>query len=595
MKKQFETAGDVREVDLLAAFVDLWRRKTTGAISFSRPGASASFGLAGGEAVSVTSSEARFESAAILVRAGKLDAAALEQLAASEGSDGALAALQAGILTKREWRWGEKIRAIEVLTDLLGWPDGRYYFDADARPAAGEFTVAIPRLLLELFLRSRDRNLVEHQLGASDTALVRSPDFEREFATFGLTADAESVVRLIDGQATAQEISRAAPADEFAVRKLLAALTTLGLIRAEGGPRESGPEQGQPAGAGAATGLSHSEPSEADRVPDWPATELPLSATAGEKAGEVPAAGGGDFEPEGREIGAAHAPIDSSIANREESGSRRTTAFDFDPVPPSALEAFSLPGASGASPPAPPMERSRPAAADAGPAAYDPMPAESESDTSPGRSGVGPGTVFGWLLAILVVVVGAVLFFRSGPVSSSRKAAEPTAAAPTRAVPTIAPPEAATAPPVSGGAAPTGLPVRAAPGGPAAATGPGARTATARPSSPLESASAPQSTDGPAEWTARAARDKKRLGAESRTQYSIQLELACEVPTLAEAWKYDRPVGTLWLLTTPHGARECFRVLWGRYPTLEAARRAKRGVPAFFETGSNHPAVVSVR
>ena len=587
MKKQFETAGEVRDVDLLAAFVDLWRRKASGAISFSRPGASASLGLAGGDVVSVTSSEARFESAAILVRAGKLDAAALEQLAASEGSDGALAALQAGILTKREWRWGEKIRAIEVLTDLLVWPDGRYYFDADARPAAGEFTVAIPRLLLELFLRSRDRNLVEHQLGAPDAALVRSPDFEREFATFGLTADAESVVRLIDGRATAEEISSAAPADEFAVRKLLAALTTLGLVRPEGGRRESAPEQGQPA-VGAAAGLSRSEPFAESRFPDWRATELSPSAAGGEVAGEMSAETPRDFEPEGREVGAAPAPVESWAAGRKDSSSRPSTEFAFDPVPPSALEAFSLPGAPEASSPAPPMERG----ADSGAAGYDSAPAEPEIDTPPGRSGVGPGTVFGWLLAILVLVVGAVLFFRSGSVTSSP---EPAAAAPTYAAPTSAPPAAATAPPLSRGAAPTALPVRAAAGGPAAATGPGARTATARPSSPVPSASPPQATDGRAEWFARAARDKKRLAAESRTRYSIQLELACEVPSLSEAWKHDRPAGTLWLLTAPHGARDCFRVLWGRFPTLEAARRAKRGIPRFFETGSNHPAVVSVR
>src|SRR5207253_2077967 len=98
-----------------------------------------------------------FESSAILVRAGKLDAAALERLSVPEGTDGALAALQAGILTRREWRWGEKIRAIEVLADLLGWNDGKYYYDSEARPQAGDFTLTIPRLVLELFLRSRDR------------------------------------------------------------------------------------------------------------------------------------------------------------------------------------------------------------------------------------------------------------------------------------------------------------------------------------------------------------------------------------------------------------------------------------------------------
>src|SRR5512132_844209 len=231
MKTQFGTAGDVRDVDLLAAFVAFWRERTSGVVSFVRAGGTAVFSLADGEVVSVSSSEPRFESAAILIRAGKLEAPALERLGVPEGSDGALAALQAGILTKREWRWGEKIRAIEILADLLSWNDGKYYFDAEAHPAAGDFSLAIPRLLLELFLRSRDRHFVDHQLGHTNVPLARSEEFDREFTTFGLTADAESVARLIDGRATADEIAATAPADEFAVRKLLAALCTLGLVR----------------------------------------------------------------------------------------------------------------------------------------------------------------------------------------------------------------------------------------------------------------------------------------------------------------------------------------------------------------------------
>ena len=100
---------------------------------------------------------------------------------------------------------------------------------------------------------------------------------------------------------------------------------------------------------------------------------------------------------------------------------------------------------------------------------------------------------------------------------------------------------------------------------------------------------------GRASWNARAARDKKRLGAEKATRYAIQLELACETPSLAEAWKHDRPAGTMWLLATDHGGRECFKVLWGRYPTLEAAKKAKGRTPAFFQTATNHPAVVRVQ
>ncbi|MDQ2869536.1 MAG: hypothetical protein M3S32_02250, partial [Acidobacteriota bacterium] len=99
---------------------------------------------------------------------------------------------------------------------------------------------------------------------------------------------------------------------------------------------------------------------------------------------------------------------------------------------------------------------------------------------------------------------------------------------------------------------------------------------------------------GRSEWLARAARDRARLKSGRATRYAIQLELACEVPSLADAWKHDRPAGSMWLLTSRHGSRDCFRVLWGRYRTLEAARRAKSGIPSFFSTPGNHPAVVSV-
>src|SRR4029453_1365969 len=95
---------------------------------------------------------------------------------------------------------------------------------------AGEFRLTIPRLVLELFLRSRDRGLVLPHLRGADVPLVRDSRFEAEFAPFGLTDDAESVVRLIDGESTAADIAAGAPAEAFAVEKLLAALGKLGLV-----------------------------------------------------------------------------------------------------------------------------------------------------------------------------------------------------------------------------------------------------------------------------------------------------------------------------------------------------------------------------
>jgi hypothetical protein len=100
---------------------------------------------------------------------------------------------------------------------------------------------------------------------------------------------------------------------------------------------------------------------------------------------------------------------------------------------------------------------------------------------------------------------------------------------------------------------------------------------------------------GRSEWLARAQADRRKLDADRRIRYAIQLELVCEMPSLTEAWKHDRPSGSMWLLKVSHGGRDCFRVLWGRFPSIEAARRAKSGIPPFFTTATNHPAVVAVR
>jgi septal ring-binding cell division protein DamX len=95
-------------------------------------------------------------------------------------------------------------------------------------------------------------------------------------------------------------------------------------------------------------------------------------------------------------------------------------------------------------------------------------------------------------------------------------------------------------------------------------------------------------------WLDRAARDRKRAGANPKARFAIQLELACEIGSLVDAWKHDQPAGTMWLLDTPFQGRTCFRVLWGRYPNRDAARRALSSVPAFFATPRNRPIVTAI-
>ena len=94
---------------------------------------------------------------------------------------------------------------------------------------------------------------------------------------------------------------------------------------------------------------------------------------------------------------------------------------------------------------------------------------------------------------------------------------------------------------------------------------------------------------------ARAERDKRDLSKRRDVRYAVQLELACELETLQKAWNWDRPSGTIWLLTTSFHGRTCFRVLWGRYGSLAEAREARTRVPEFFTAPGNRPTIVSVR
>ena len=726
MRSHFEAEGQIRGTDLLGALVALWREGASGTLQFSRSGATAGFDVAAGDVVRTASSDPRFDTAAILVRAGKLDQPTLDRLPVGEGADRAAVALQTGVLTRREWRWGEKIRAVEVLSDLLTWLEGDYWFFRTGAQGSADFRLTIPRLILELFLRSRDRNLVLHYLGGADVPLARAATFDAEFPSFGLTADAESVVQLIDGERTAEEIASEAPADAFAVEKLLAALVTLGLVHPEFAPGEE------------RTAVSSTSPVE-EPLPE--ATEEPSRAFS-----EGPAAASADAEreaeQEGREIREEEErvaeeeveeneeveeeeprgierrppqqPADADLRKPQEPETSAAAAASFESLPANVADDEAERGLAGGSyeegsfperyddrmdedddEPEPGdedsglgdqeldhdrfrAEESERADEDEGRYALDEdRHAEEEvgerpvrPDTAAGapadllgldEGGAAPSSPFDrpldattgvgmgdrprprsiaagiWVLAGLAVAVLAVLVWRSretgpgegaarlgaGPapsptpiqlsatVSAPLGAAAPTAAAeapmpsptPMRIGPTAAPlPAAASgARPAAGGAgpAPTPAPARAATSArPAAPTAhPPAAAAERRAAAPTipppPKPKAGAASEGSRQtWLDRAERDRRRYG---KARYAIQLELACEVTSLVDAFQHDRPAGSMWLLATPFQGRTCFRVLWGRYNSRQEAARGLSRAPAFFSTAQNHPAVVSIR
>jgi hypothetical protein len=672
MRGVFESEGDIRSVDLLTGLVALWREKAGGALRFSRPGTTAGFDLVEGEVVATLSSQAQFDTAAILARAGKLDPAAVGRLTVPEGGDAAAAAMQAGLITAREWRWGQKIRAIEVLSDLLGWLEGEYVREAGVPLPPGDWTLGLPRLVLELFLRTRDRTLVEHYLGPSDLPLLRAAGFDGEFETFGLTADAGAVVGLIDGRASAEEIAERSNADEFAVLKLLAALTTLGLVHpAEAAPaapprrsasavRESKREPAtpsaesivekeearpeiEPEGAGDREAAAESESEEvpADEIePEhlppavpgeaWPPPEPERREPREEPAETVPPPASA---PEPIAAKRISSPEDHAV--RPERGAEAIdpvvdlTGGGEPPVPPRRGSAAVLLGILAALVIAVAvllMARSRGAGreqtvpAKVAPTAAEnpvfppaetavPLPTHGKASRTPARTASASPAPIETPTASLAVAVPPTRV--PTPVPATPPPTEvPTLPAPTKsptAVPTrplpTKPPTVAPTRPVPT-KPPTAVPTRPVPTRPPTAK-PAAPVPTRLPTPiPTRGAALPPpptavtSARGEltrADWIRRAERDRELLSRRRGVRYAVQLELACEVETLQKAWNWDKPSGTIWLLTTSYRGRTCFRVLWGRYGSLAQAREARARVPDFFTAPGNRPTVVSVR
>ncbi|HEY7574669.1 MAG TPA: DUF4388 domain-containing protein, partial [Thermoanaerobaculia bacterium] len=508
MKSVFGSEGLLREVDLLPAFVSLWRGQESGRLDFSRAGVSVAFDLREGDVVAVSTTDPRFDAAAVLVRAGKLDASSLERLATPGGLPPALAALQAGILTKREWRWGEKIRAIEVLTDLLSWPDGRYRFDREFSPEPSEFHLPVPRLLLELFLRSRDEDLVRDALGDENMPLQRSPTFEQEFSSFGLTADAESVVRLIDGSTSVADIARQAPADEFAVRKLLAALAVLGLARTvKSGPRgivaalpEPTPEElMEPEGSAATVQIRRDEELETPPAFEAPPTP-PRVEERFESEPRLP-------EPDRFEIERLAAAAEERFRTNdrfdEEIARSAYREVDEPPPPPDEVEVEVAPSWD--------LE---PPDAGAGGIRIDDGPGPVAAEPEARRRGIGP-TLLG-LILLLAVVIGAILWWRSRQVPPPTTAALP---APTEVAAPVAAtelPSAVAMPTAARAAMPTAAPAVAVPTSRPAPVPTAGRAAAPPPPAPAASVR----SDARRSWDERAQRDRRKLAGEKSTRYT---------------------------------------------------------------------------
>ncbi|MGH9443651.1 MAG: DUF4388 domain-containing protein [Thermoanaerobaculia bacterium] len=229
MRGAFQAEGELGSIDLLAALCAVGREGSTARVVFTREAETVVFVIEGGLLADLQA-PADCSASEVLIRSGKLQRETYDALVVPSGQDRFSVATSSGVVSRKEAAWGWKLSAIESLAHLLSWTDGSYAFEPLAPESPGSFRIPVDKWILELFLRSNDRVLVMSRIGPTDLPLVKAGDFASSFGALGLTADADTVASLVDGERTVEEIVRHARADEFAVLKLLAALISLGLV-----------------------------------------------------------------------------------------------------------------------------------------------------------------------------------------------------------------------------------------------------------------------------------------------------------------------------------------------------------------------------
>ncbi|HXI12498.1 MAG TPA: DUF4388 domain-containing protein [Thermoanaerobaculia bacterium] len=571
--------GEIGEIELIGQLVELGETKFTGALRFEHDAIIKIIYFKAGEVLSASTNDRTDSVDEILLRAGKITREHIKQALGKRKDNETLgdAMLALGFITKKELTWGRRAQLIGIIRSLEKWTSGSYTIVNDYLPKRDEGTsFFLPQLLLEMLVTDPDRVKVEQELQSGDAVMTKSEDFEERYASLGLNEEADTIVSRIDGSRSVAEISAMSAKDSFNVFKLIHALRVLGLVKS------------------------------GEALVEAPALPLAVEdAEAGHEMFEtarVPALRiDNDDEPElvDRPIPLTY---DDAVLDHGPSEEQPVALDSFEPV----IE---------------PAELDRELVAGPG---YDEPPSASDDRDRPSR------VLIPLLILVAVIAAAGWYWVRWGSPQTSQPTLPGVIATPVlapttefqvspigekREVPPDGQPPAATTPPDTQvrptmqlgpngevrrdpGVATSTLPAPAQPLSPpregetresrVKAQEPSGAVPNAGTPTPAAAALPPnQPTRGRYDSMAR-----DFLAKSSADGYAIQFELVCQTSSIQRA--LDKGEEDVWFVPTKFRGNDCFRLLWGRFATREAALAGLGRLPSSLREEST-PAVVKVR
>src|SRR5215210_763218 len=135
--------GEIRDIDLVARLVELWREQFTGAIRFENDGIIKIVYFKTGDILSASTNDRADSVDEILMRANKVTREHVKQALVKRKENETLgdALLNLGFITRKELTWGRRMQAISVIRSIQGWSAGSFTIVNDYLPKREEGTI----------------------------------------------------------------------------------------------------------------------------------------------------------------------------------------------------------------------------------------------------------------------------------------------------------------------------------------------------------------------------------------------------------------------------------------------------------------------
>lgn len=605
--------GEIRDIDLVARLVDLWREQFTGAIRFENDGIIKIIYFKGGDVLSASTNDRSDSVDEILMRAGKVSREHVKQALTKRKENETLGdtLLNLGFITRKELSWARRVQVVGVIRSIGEWTAGQYTIVADYLPKRDEGTIfPLPQIIVEMVVTDQDRPKFERLLDSGSLVFSKVPGFAEAYGKLGLNEEADAIVAQVDGTRTASEVAAESHQDAFNAYKLMHALSLLQLLTR---PRV----------------LPLLEtPAVSNVVTQAPPMLEPLGLESEGVADAADAFGGPmpSFKLDDEGPGAETTPLRTpappvltpdptwDLAPEPVAGAPVTTAG----AKPAAQEEWGFDEAQ--------IEAARKATLPSTPeplASAGSRPTRDYSSTMtatrrhPTKTLSKKKSHFGLIVTLMAVfIVAGVSWYgftlwdarnsEVQPLLVRRQPRKPPAKAtpapvlsgvpapsPAVATTTTAPPPTTTHA-AAGGGAPPGT----------ATTAPAPRVAVAKPApapvqpKPIPPKPAPPNPGPPKSVPVTTiANDRDQYDAMARDyaakpngKFTVQFEIVCDPSNIRKALREGSK--NVWFVPISLKGRPCYRVFWGRYETRAAAERGMREIPAALREAP--PSVIAV-